>query len=113
MTRALGLGLVMARLGWSLWLMARPDAILEATGDRPTATSVGVARVLAVRHLLQSLYLLRFRGRVASRLGAGADTAHSLSMVALALGDRRWRRAAGLDAAIAAGLAIGTKKLSR
>lgn len=65
-----------------------------------------VLRLLGVRQLAQALLCARDPTAAVARWGAGADAAHAGSMLALALFDRRRRRAASIDACIAATLAV-------
>lgn len=65
-----------------------------------------VLRLLGVRQLAQALLCARDRTATVARWAAGADAAHASSMLALALLDRRRRRAASIDACIAATLAV-------
>lgn len=74
-----------------------------AGGGRPDRLAVGLTRVLGVRHLAQAGASLLFPVRRTWLAGAGLDGLHAVSMVGLALVDRRRRRPALADAAIAAG----------
>lgn len=81
--------------------LLRPQLLYRAvTGTRPTPAVVVVMRVLGARHATQAL-LLSQAGRSWHLCGALVDLAHAASMVGLACGSRRWRRAAGVDAALA------------
>lgn len=77
---------------------------------RLSGAAAVVVRVLGARHLLQAIVSELAVGSGASRhplgvLGLRALTAvdflHAASMVALALGSRRWRTAAAADAVVA------------
>lgn len=57
-----------------------------------------VVRVLGARQLIQAVLSGAAPSRAVLALGVEIDTLHALSMAALAAGDRRWRRAAGVSA---------------
>ncbi|WP_139185869.1 hypothetical protein [Sanguibacter gelidistatuariae] len=81
--------------------MIRPQFLYRvATGTLPTPGAVLLIRVLGARNLLQALLLAR-AGRTLRRCGAIVDLTHAGTMVALASGDRRWRKPAGIDAFLA------------
>ena len=86
-----------AALLWSPGPLIRA-AVGHATGQGPRTT----ARVLGVRQLLQAAITGGDPGPQRLRLGAATDAAHAASMAALAVTDRRWRRAALIDALAAA-----------
>lgn len=95
------------RLMWATALLAIPGRLMRLFGVVPDPAALRVARILGVRHMLQgSLELLR-AGQGLGRVGPAIDGAHALTMGSLAALDRRRRRVAGLDGAIATGLAIG------
>lgn len=86
--------------------LVRPQLLYRAvTGTQPTPGVVVVMRVLGARHAAQALLLSR-AGRSWHRCGALVDLAHAASMVGLACGSRRWRRAAGIDAVLASAFAV-------
>lgn len=58
-----------------------------------------VLRILAVRHLAQAVATLARPALV--KPGAGVDALHAVSMAGVAVGSRRYRRAALTDAVIA------------
>ena len=64
-----------------------------------------VVQVLGARHIVQALLTSDGANSAVWYLGAEADIAHALSMVGLAMTNRRWRRLALVDAALACGLA--------
>lgn len=77
-----------------------------ATGTAPSPGTTVVVRILGARHVVQSLLLARSGttaagGKTWHRCGALVDLAHAATMVAVACGDKRWRMAAGIDAALA------------
>ena len=80
------------------------SAVTESRRN-PPAPARPVAAILGVRHLAQALLTSDQPTRAVLVLGAEADTAHALSMAALGLFSGRWRRAALLDALLAASLA--------
>lgn len=75
------------------------------TGVPPSQGAVVVMRVLGARHLIQALLLAR-AARSWHRCGALVDLAHAATMVAAAIGNRHWRKPAGIDAALASALAV-------
>jgi len=64
-----------------------------------------VVRTLGIRQLAQAVVTVAAPDTVVLSLGVGVDAAHAATMLALALFSRRWRRAALVDAVIAATLA--------
>ncbi|GIM83288.1 hypothetical protein [Salinispora arenicola] len=95
----------LARLVWGGVLLAAPGRVLRSVGGHPGLTPPAVLRVLGVRHLAQAVVLLRRPTPAAFRLGAVADGLHALTALALAV-DRRRRRIASIDAALAAGWTV-------
>ncbi|SCL37828.1 hypothetical protein GA0070624_6005 [Micromonospora rhizosphaerae] len=91
-----------ARLVWGGTLSAVPRRVLRRLG-RPTGLAVATLRVLGVRHLAQAALTLRRPTPAVLTVGAAADGLHALTAVALAGVDRRQRRLALLDTAIAGG----------
>lgn len=87
--------------------LIRPQLLYRAVvGTHPNPGAVVLMRVLGARHVAQALLLARGGttaqgGKTWHRCGALVDLAHAATMVALACGDRRWRRAAGFDAVLA------------
>lgn len=87
--------------------LIRPQPLYRAvTGAMPPPGTVVLMRVLGARHVVQALLLTGAGtttqgGKTWHRCGALVDLAHAATMVALACGDRRWRRPAGIDAALA------------
>jgi hypothetical protein len=105
-------GLTAARLGWGAALVLAPGPMVRTLGGAETPRSRRVARVLGVRHLIQGLWeRTSAPGRL--RLGSLVDASHALSAVALAVLDRRWRRAALADAALAMAFGLGGIQLAR
>ncbi|WP_018253813.1 hypothetical protein [Salinispora mooreana] len=95
----------LTRLVWGGLLLAAPGRVLRAMGGHPGSTPSAILRVLGVRHLVQAAVLLRWPTPEAFRLGAVADGLHALTAVAL-IADRRRRRLAVTDAAIATGWTV-------
>jgi len=83
-------------------------------GDDPhDATARWVLRVLGARHLAQTGIELAGPRPAMQYLGAGVDAIHALTSAGLATADRRWRRSAVIDAAVASGFALGTGLTAR
>jgi len=100
------------RAAYGLCQMTFPAPIFRlAIGNQPEARVRVVMRILGARHLLQALIVGAAPTSGALHFGGGVvDSLHSASMVALAIADRRRRRAAALDAVIAglfAGMEFG------
>ena len=77
-----------------------------ASGSRPDRLAVAVTRALGVRHLAQVSACLAFPGRRVWLGGAAVDGLHALSMLGLAVVDRRRRVSALADAVVAAGWGV-------
>lgn len=95
-----------ARLAWAAALLVAPRNVLGALSPGAIDhAAVGVARVLGARHALQGFLELtgRQRWRVAGSL---IDGLHGATAVGLAAVDSRWRRAALVDATLAAAFAL-------
>ncbi len=75
----------------------------EANGAQRT-----VVRILGARHLLQAAVCARWPTSTVRRVSGCTDALHAATEVLLAVFDRRRRRAATLDAVIAAGFAAAT-----
>ncbi|MBT2566386.1 hypothetical protein J7I84_07765 [Arthrobacter sp. ISL-85] len=91
------------RAAYGLCQMSFPAPFFRlAIGHQPDARVRVVMRILGARHLLQALIIRAAPTSGALHVGGGVvDSLHSASMVALAIADRRRRRAAALDAVIA------------
>lgn len=98
-----------ARLGWGTLLLGAPSLTLRLLGGEPTPAARKVARVLGIRHVLQALGTRRAGGDHRYLLAA-VDGAHAASAVAFSVFDRRWRRAALTDAAVAACFGLTTAR---
>ena len=102
------------RASYGTLLLIIPDPLIRlSTGLRADPTTRMMARLLGVRHVAQALATLDAPSAVALALGAEADLAHSLSMLALAGIDRNRRRPALTDAAIAGSFALTSAILTR
>ncbi|MEU3453395.1 hypothetical protein ABZ671_07305 [Micromonospora sp. NPDC006766] len=95
----------LARLVWGATLVVAPRQVLRRWGH-PSGLAVGTLRVLGVRHLAQAAMTLRRPVPAVLVAGAAADLLHATSALALAAVDRRQRRLALLDSAIAGGWAV-------
>ena len=99
------------RIGWGAALIAAPRPLLRglAHAEAPTdRVAVGVLRVLGVRHLAQAVVESLGPQPFVRYLGAAVDGLHALTAAGLAVLDRRWRRGALTDTAIAASFAVST-----
>src|SRR3954465_11082604 len=94
-----------ARSAWGLVLAVLPGVVLRPPGARRNDSRVRIAtRLLGARELVEAA-LLRRRRRGWVALGAAVDATHALSMIVLAVLDRRHRRIALASAAVASILA--------
>ena len=102
MTRAL----VVIRALYGAALLAAPVPVASVVAGGPLDRRArAVARVLGARELIQAELACRHPGRVPVLIGAWVDTAHAISMLALAVADRRRRRLAVAQAGTAAAFA--------
>lgn len=95
----------------ALDLVAAPRVAAAELGSHAGRGETVVMRVLGVRQVAQALLVGRTDSRTAHRFGAAVDAAHCASMVLLALLDRRHRRAALVQASLAA--LLGAAELGR
>ncbi len=94
-------------LGW-------PQPVGRAVGGAPGRAPAGwVVRVLGIRILVQGVILIARPSRAVALASAGIDAVHGLSMLAVAAGGRRYRRAALSSAAAAALSAAASARLAR
>jgi hypothetical protein len=94
------------RLGYAALLLAAPDLVIRLSTGHPASRATRVvARLLGGRHLIQGILTRSAPSTPMLALGAEADLAHALSMLALAALNQRRRRAELTDAALAATLA--------
>lgn len=76
--------------------------VLPLWGADPCSDRIlGVARVLAARHLTQGVVLTVHPTRRTRMISAAVDFLHAFTMVALAAGSRRYRRPAATSACVA------------
>lgn len=108
-------GVLAARVVWGALLLTVPDRVLAVShSDIPRDdTARWVLRVLGGRHLAQAAIELAWPRPAVRYLGAAVDAIHALTSAGLAVADRRWRRSAVLDAAVASGFALGTGLTAR
>jgi hypothetical protein len=106
------LGQVRAGLGMAQLLFPGLAARLVAKQHLDRRSRVAV-RVLGARQLTQALATGAQPTVAVLALGAGVDSAHALSMLALGLFDRRGRRAALIDTLIGAGFAVAGAAAAR
>ena len=92
---------------YGLLELTAPDAVSGAVlGKRPDKHLRVVLRILGARHLVQAALSAK-DPRAVHTLGGTVDLLHAASMLGLGLVDRRRRRAATIDAAVAALFAAG------
>lgn len=102
------------RAVWGTVLLVTPGAVLALTTDRVTSgTARSVLRVLGARHLAQAGIERRWPRPRVLVAAAVVDGLHASSGVVLAAADRRWRRSALLDAAVATGFCLATARSAR
>ncbi|WP_295126683.1 hypothetical protein [uncultured Leifsonia sp.] len=90
------------RAVYGLLELASPDTVtVTALGRKPDTRMRTVIRVLGARHVAQSV-LTMAKPHTMHRLGGAVDLIHAGSMVGLAILDRRRRRAALVNAVVAA-----------
>jgi hypothetical protein len=104
------------RIPWGAVLLSAPGAVLALSTCRDHVflrPARAVLRILGVRHLLQAGIELRWPSARVLTGAAIVDGIHAGTGVAFAVADRRWRRAALLDAAIAATFCLATARSAR
>ena len=101
--------LALVRGVWGIVQLAVPRTLIRCCGRFDTGQlSVGVLRVLGMRHVLQAAATFAVPDDAVVKLGAGADALHALTGFGLAARSRSWRRAALTDSAVAVGFgAVG------
>lgn len=98
-TTATGPALQLIRVGYGAALLLVPGpAIHLATGHAPSPRTCRTARLVGVRHLVQSALTAVVPLPVTFAIGGQVDTAHAASMLLLAAVSRPGRRAALTDA---------------
>jgi CHASE2 domain-containing sensor protein len=94
------------RLAYGIALLVRPDLVCRPFSGGPVDRPSRVfARVLGARQVVEALVLRRHRRRNWVLGGAAVDGMHALTMLGVAARDRRHRRLALANAAVAAGFA--------
>lgn len=102
------------RAAYGLFLLLAPrTGVRLASGESADRVSTVVSRVLGLRHLAQALVLDLAGTRDRLLTGAGIDATHALSMAGIAALNRKYRRFAALDAALATGLTINGLRRAR
>ncbi|MGH9046838.1 MAG: hypothetical protein ACRDVW_05930, partial [Acidimicrobiales bacterium] len=96
---------------WGTALLMAPARMISLLGGEDEVRSRLLARVLGLRHVTQGLFEITGGNRRWSA-GTKADLAHSLSALGLAAFSRRWRKAALVDALIAASFAVGSSRVA-
>ena len=98
--------IAIVRAVYGVFVLVASDTIIETmTGER-SRTAATVGRIIGLRHVIQARTLAQRRSRGWAAAGAGIDTLHALSMVALAILSDRYRRLAALDAVVASSWAV-------
>ena len=104
---------VLVRAGWGGVLVGAPGSVLSITTRSDPAflgTARVVLRVLGARHLVQAAVEARWPRPGVLTLAATVDGLHAASGLAFAATDRRWRRSALFDAAVALAFALATAR---
>jgi hypothetical protein len=102
------------RAGVGIVHLAFPDALVRRlSGGQLSGRGRTVVRVLGARQVAQALLSGRAPTGSVLLLGAEADVAHAATMITLAVLQRRYRRAALCDAAIAAAFALAGATAAR
>jgi hypothetical protein len=96
----------LARAGYGAVLLCAPGAVIGlCTGKRASPRARAVARLLGARHLAQAAVTAWTPTHAVLAIGAQADLAHAVSMLALGAADRPLRRAPLSDALVAVSFA--------
>lgn len=102
------------RAGVGVARLAYPHTLIPGLATGPLSDrGRQLVRVLGARQLTQALATGRAPTRAVLWLGAEVDVAHAASMIGLAVFERRYRRAALLDAAIATVFALAGAAAAR
>lgn len=100
------MALEVVRAAYGAFELIEPATIARAAlGTEPDPALQGMERILGARHLVQAV-VTGASGGALHRAGAVVDLLHAASMVALAIGDAKRRRAAATSAAIATAFAV-------
>jgi hypothetical protein len=93
---------------WGVGLLLAPDRILRVAGVRnASGGELVTTRVLGARHVAEGVVLLTFGSRARIPVVV-IESAHALSMVALAIAAPRFRRESLVSACVAVPLAVMT-----
>ncbi len=111
MTRTSAIGVSAARAAWGVFLIAAPGRALTLGGGHDDRTSRAVLRVLGARHVVQGAVTIAAPTPAVVDAGSVVDLLHGSSAVLFALIDRRQRRYALTEAALAAGWAATNRSL--
>jgi hypothetical protein len=99
--------LELVRAAYGMCELLAPDYVSgRLLGEVPDGRTRVVIRILGARHLVQAVLTVR-AGRAAHLVGGSVDTVHAASMVVLAALDSRYRKSAGVNAALALVFAAG------
>ncbi|HLH83423.1 MAG TPA: hypothetical protein VKV38_09170 [Trebonia sp.] len=93
------------RCGYGVALLGVPGLLLRLAGRSRDGRARDAARVLGARQLAQAALTAPRPSATTLALGAEVDLAHALSMLALAVTDRRCRRLGYADAVVATAFA--------
>lgn len=93
---------------WGIGLLVAPDRVLRLAGvTDASGVELVTVRVLGARHVLEGVLLLTFGSRARVPVVV-TESAHALSMVALAIAAPRFRREGLVSASVAVPLAVMT-----
>ena len=105
-------GLAATGIAWGGLLLARPRLVAGALSPEYPADKDWVVRLLGARLVVQDTALFAAPTRGGAVAAAAVDGVHALSMLPW-LGNRRYRRAAAVSGAVAAGGAVMAGVLAR
>jgi hypothetical protein len=95
--------LAVARAAWAVACLLTPRQVGRLLNVDPADTrALAVLRVLGGRDLAQSVLAGTSSAPAVRAVGVWVDRVHALSLVPLAVGSRRYRRAASVDLVLAA-----------
>ncbi|MFC4149960.1 hypothetical protein ACFO0M_27220 [Micromonospora mangrovi] len=97
--------LLVGRLSWGALLLLAPGRLLRPLGP-VGGEAIVTLRVLGTRHLAQAALTSAWPTSRGFAAGATVDAVHALAALTLAAVDRRQRRAALANAAVATGWAL-------
>lgn len=101
------------RIIWGFSLVLIPRVLFRTfVGSEPDRGTLIIMRVLGVRQILQGIVVHLFPNRRVIVLSATTDGLHALSMVALGIWSRHYKRAAFTDSVVASTFAtLGLRSL--